>query len=122
VFQRHGVEQYNPAGDKFDPNLHQAMFEVPDPTKEAGMVAVVTKVRVGRGAPWRCARAREQQQCRCWLGMSTPTPALPASFPPPARASCPRLLPAPPRPTSQRGYKMHDRVLRAAEVGVYKAP
>ncbi len=64
VFQKHGVEQYNPAGEKFDPNLHQAMFEVPDGSKEAGVVAAVTK----------------------------------------------------------RGYRMHDRVLRAAEVGVYKAP
>ncbi|KIZ05737.1 molecular chaperone GrpE [Monoraphidium neglectum] len=44
VFKKHGVEQYNPAGEKFDPNLHQAMFEVPDGTKEAGLVAVVTKV------------------------------------------------------------------------------
>jgi len=46
VFQKHGVETYNPANEKFDPNLHQAMFEVPDPTKEAGVVAVVTKVCV----------------------------------------------------------------------------
>ena len=44
AFRRHGVEQYDPAGEKFDPNLHQAMFEVPDATKEAGVVAVVTKV------------------------------------------------------------------------------
>ncbi|GBF88541.1 grpE mitochondrial-like [Raphidocelis subcapitata] len=64
VFQRHGVEQYNPAGEKFDPNLHSAMFEVPDATKEAGVIAMVSK----------------------------------------------------------RGYKMHDRILRAAEVGVYKQP
>lgn len=64
VFKKHGVEPFDPAGDKFDPNLHQAMFEVPDGSKEAGVVAVVTK----------------------------------------------------------RGYRMHDRVLRAAEVGVFKAP
>jgi hypothetical protein len=41
------VEQYNPLGDPFDPNRHMAMFEVPDPTKEAGTVAIVTKVRLG---------------------------------------------------------------------------
>ncbi|KAI8477514.1 MAG: mitochondrial grpE-type co-chaperone of the HSP70 system [Monoraphidium minutum] len=64
VFEKHGVAQYNPEGEKFDPNLHQAMFEVPDASKEPGMVAAVTK----------------------------------------------------------RGYKMHERILRAAEVGVYKAP
>lgn len=44
MFKKHGVQQFNPEGEKFDPNMHQAMFEVPDGSKEAGMVAVVTKV------------------------------------------------------------------------------
>jgi hypothetical protein len=44
VFKQNGVEQYNPVGQKFDPNLHNALFEVPDAEKEAGTVAVVTKV------------------------------------------------------------------------------
>ncbi len=44
VMRKQGVEQYNPVGDKFDPNLHSALFEVPDPSKEAGYVAIVTKV------------------------------------------------------------------------------
>ncbi|MEO0545629.1 MAG: nucleotide exchange factor GrpE [Pseudomonadota bacterium] len=26
-----GVEKFNPEGQKFDPNLHQAMFEIPNP-------------------------------------------------------------------------------------------
>jgi len=30
--------------------------------------------------------------------------------------------PSPRHQPPQRGYKMHDRILRAAEVGVYKAP
>lgn len=64
VFKKNGLEQYNPINQKFDPNLHNALFEVPDATKEVGTVAVVTK----------------------------------------------------------RGYLMHERVLRAAEVGVVRAP
>jgi hypothetical protein len=67
VFKQNGLEQYNPEGQKFDPNLHRcevglhhsmcalklnahmvrcrsALFEVPDPSKEVGTVGAVTKV------------------------------------------------------------------------------
>ncbi|MAA99260.1 MAG: nucleotide exchange factor GrpE [Stappia sp.] len=29
--EKHGVKKVDPAGEKFDPNYHQAMFEVPNP-------------------------------------------------------------------------------------------
>ncbi|KKA01306.1 GrpE protein-like protein, mitochondrial [Hanseniaspora uvarum DSM 2768] len=35
---KHGIEELNPVGDKFDPNIHEALFEMPDPSKEAGTV------------------------------------------------------------------------------------
>lgn len=38
TLNKHGVEELNPVGDKFDPNVHEALFEVPDPSKEAGTV------------------------------------------------------------------------------------
>jgi molecular chaperone GrpE len=41
VMERHGVKPINPHGEKFDPNLHQAMFEVPDPSTPAGTVMEV---------------------------------------------------------------------------------
>lgn len=31
ALERHGVRQLEPVGQKFDPNFHQAMFEVPNP-------------------------------------------------------------------------------------------
>ncbi|MEX3010965.1 nucleotide exchange factor GrpE [Hoeflea sp. TYP-13] len=31
ALERHGVKKLSPAGQKFDPNFHQAMFEVPNP-------------------------------------------------------------------------------------------
>ncbi|MGV3553492.1 nucleotide exchange factor GrpE [Rhizobium sp.] len=31
TLERHGVKKLEPAGQKFDPNFHQAMFEVPNP-------------------------------------------------------------------------------------------
>ena len=33
TMERHGVTRVDPMGEKFDPNYHQAMFEVPDTTK-----------------------------------------------------------------------------------------
>lgn len=60
ALKMNGVESYRPHGEQFDPNLHSALFQLPDPSKTPGTVSVVAKT----------------------------------------------------------GYKMHDRVLRAAEVGV----
>jgi molecular chaperone GrpE len=31
ALERHGVQKLEPVGQKFDPNFHQAMFEVPNP-------------------------------------------------------------------------------------------
>ena len=31
TLEKHGVKKLNPEGEKFDPNFHQAMFEVPNP-------------------------------------------------------------------------------------------
>ncbi len=63
AFARHHVEIIDPLGERFDPNLHEAMFEVPDPQQPAGTVAQVIEV----------------------------------------------------------GYRLHDRLLRAARVGVFKS-
>jgi molecular chaperone GrpE len=38
---QHGVRRLDPKGEKFDPNFHQAMFEVPDESMPAGTVAQV---------------------------------------------------------------------------------
>src|SRR5215471_11890848 len=41
VMEKHGIKRFDPQGQKFDPNLHQAMFEVPDPSVPTGMVVQV---------------------------------------------------------------------------------
>lgn len=42
TFERHGVREITPAeGEKFDPNLHEAMFEVPGTGQPAGTVVQV---------------------------------------------------------------------------------
>jgi molecular chaperone GrpE len=40
---RHGVTKLTPEGEKFDPNFHQAMYEAPNESLPAGMVADVVQ-------------------------------------------------------------------------------
>ena len=63
AFESNGLKRLWPLDEKFDPNLHDALFEMPDPNKEAGTVGHVASA----------------------------------------------------------GYMLHDRVIRAAGVGVIKA-
>lgn len=43
VFSRHGIEIIDPqVGDRFDPNLHEAMFEAPVPDTAAGDIIQVS--------------------------------------------------------------------------------
>jgi len=43
ALEKNGLRQFTPLGEKFDPNLHQAMFEVPDATVPAGSVVQVVQ-------------------------------------------------------------------------------
>lgn len=43
AFERHGVKKLAPEGEKFDPNFHQAMFEIPNPDVPAGTVLQVVQ-------------------------------------------------------------------------------
>lgn len=61
IFEKHGLVRILPKeGEKFDPNMHEAIFRIPIPEKESGTINVMTKT----------------------------------------------------------GFKLHDRVIRAAQVGV----
>jgi molecular chaperone GrpE len=69
AMERHGVKKIEPQGEKFDPNFHQAMFEVPDPSVPANTVVQVVQtgyvigdrvlrpamVGVSRGGPKQAA-------------------------------------------------------------------
>jgi len=43
TLERHGVRKLDPEGQKFDPNVHQAMFEVPNPDVPNGTVVQVVQ-------------------------------------------------------------------------------
>ncbi len=39
--EKNGVKKFSPEGEKFDPNVHQAMYEIPTPDLPPGQVAQV---------------------------------------------------------------------------------
>ena len=43
ALEKNGVKKLNPLHEKFDPNLHQAMFEVPDASVPSGTVVQVVQ-------------------------------------------------------------------------------
>jgi molecular chaperone GrpE len=54
VFQRHGIRRIDAIGQKFDPNMHQALFEVP--TDEAPPGTVMQEMQAGFAIGERCLR------------------------------------------------------------------
>ena len=54
VFQRHNLRKLETVGQKFDPNFHQAMFEVPTNEKPPG--TVMQEVQSGYAVGERCLR------------------------------------------------------------------
>jgi molecular chaperone GrpE len=43
ALEKNGVRQFTPQGEKFDPNVHQAIYEVPDPSVPAGSIVQVVQ-------------------------------------------------------------------------------
>jgi molecular chaperone GrpE len=54
VFQRHGIRKIETVGQKFDPNFHQAIFEVPTSEKPSGIV--MQELQSGYAVGERCLR------------------------------------------------------------------
>jgi len=43
MLRTHGIEAFNPMGEKFDPKLHEALYQAPVPGKEPGSVLDCSK-------------------------------------------------------------------------------
>ena len=69
TLERHGVKQLDPQGQKFDPNLHQAMFEIPNAEVPNGTVAAGGPVRLRdrrpRAAPGPGRRRQGRSEGAC---------------------------------------------------------
>lgn len=75
TLEKHGVKKVEPLNERFDPNFHQAMFEVPNPSVPNGTVVQVVQsgykigdrvlrpamVGVGRGGPKPGAETESQK-------------------------------------------------------------
>jgi len=75
VFKRHDIERLEPKGEKFDPNFHDAVFEVENKDVPSGTVLEVAQngyriadrvlrpamVGVSKGGP-KCAPAPESEK------------------------------------------------------------
>lgn len=76
ALERHGVKKLSPTGQKFDPNFHQAMFEVPNPDVPNNTIVEVVQdgfvigdrvlrpamVGVAKGGPKQAAEASAEPQ------------------------------------------------------------
>jgi molecular chaperone GrpE len=49
ALEKHGIRRLDPVGEKFDPNFHQAMFEVSDPNVAAGTIVDVMQTGYAAG-------------------------------------------------------------------------
>ncbi len=54
IFQRHGIRRIETVGAKFDPNFHQAIYEVPTSEKPPGIV--MQEMQAGYQVGDRCLR------------------------------------------------------------------
>ncbi len=110
ALKQNGVEKFSPLGDKFDPNMHSALFQIPDAEKEAGTVVIVTKVTSFHCHLEACA-AYAYLACSCSVHLAIHVLVR-------LTQQC--------RPTNsgvlQSGYSLNGRVVRAAEVGVSTQP
>ncbi|WLA51929.1 nucleotide exchange factor GrpE [Bradyrhizobium elkanii] len=50
VLEKHGITKLDPVGERFDPNFHEALFEVPDPSVPRGTVMKVLQPGYAIGA------------------------------------------------------------------------
>lgn len=78
TMERHGVRKLEPDGQKFDPNFHQAMFEVPNPDVPNNTVVQVVQAgyqigdRVLRPAMVGVAKGGPKQTAEAEPGAPTP--------------------------------------------------
>ena len=116
ALKQNGVEKFSPLGEKFDPNVHSALFQIPDADKDAGTVLVVTKVICSmlccKSSKVYCGQlyvrfCTSVQETTSFMYVHTHSLAL---------IVCPNLW------FVQSGYTLNGRVVRPAEVGVSTQP
>jgi molecular chaperone GrpE len=44
VLLNHSVKKFNPLGEKFNPNLHEALFQIPQEKEESGIIGNISQI------------------------------------------------------------------------------
>jgi molecular chaperone GrpE len=94
ALERHGVKKLYPEGERFDPNFHQAMFEVPNPDVPANTVVQVVQ-------PGYSIGDRVLRPAMVGVAKGGPKPTAGESTPKPAEAEAP----AEPGPVNEQAEK-----------------
>jgi molecular chaperone GrpE len=94
ALERHGVKKLYPEGERFDPNFHQAMFEVPNPDVPANTVVQVVQ-------PGYSIGDRVLRPAMVGVAKGGPKPAAAESMSKPAEAEAP----AEPGPVNEQAEK-----------------
>lgn len=134
AFKQNGLVQYGEKGDKFDPTLHDALFEMPDPELQPGDVAQV-KTRCGTVLRWGdwVWRGRDVWCGALWHGLVLALLwGMVVSFAPAdaRNTHCTYLCPylsivhtccdVAESQVIKTGYTLNDRVIRPAQVGTVR--
>jgi molecular chaperone GrpE len=85
VLERHGVTRLDPLGARFDPNFHQAMYEVQNPDVPEG--TVVDVMQAGYAIGDRCLRPALVAVAKGGAKQAKPQSAKGAGAPPPRAAN-----------------------------------
>ena len=100
ALERHGVKRLAPEGERFDPNFHQAMFEIPNPDVPNNTVLQVVQSGYVIGE-------RVLRPAMVGVSKGGPKAGPPMRLPSPARPTrSPRRTPEAKRETGEEGRRM----------------
>lgn len=107
ILDRHGVQRFEPMGEKFNPAIHEALFEQPDPSKPNGTVVQVIEAGFMIGG-------RVLRPARVGIAKGGPKVAAQAEAAPAAES-------APPEPTGETTSAPGGDTVQEPQVGQEQA-
>jgi molecular chaperone GrpE len=118
IFERHGVRPIAAAGQPFDPHVHEALFEMPDPSVPQGTVVQVMQAGYA-------IHDRTLRPARVGIARGGPKPGAqpaPEAGPEPAPAPAPEAAPEPASATAEAPGPEDGPSLIAEDDGVIQFP
>ena len=67
VFEKHGLKKVDPEGEKFDPNLHEALMEIPKAAVSTSSYLIVSRAILSEQVrTWSCWGCYEDRLFSSW--------------------------------------------------------